>query len=388
MAIEAIRLLTQSRAVRGYRLRQVNVINALTIPESSSGVEVHTQLRSCPESELDHKGWYTFEISSFGTSDACIINCNGLVSAEMDNIDRSTLCRDASMPREDSFFGTDARVRGINVESLYATMRQMNIYHGPAFRNLVDVIESGGKTISMLTVPSVASETTDYVIQPTTLDNIIQAAFGGFPKESIQGIMVLPRSIGSLYVPCDLNRQAGSRLKAFTEFIKSNRRGFASSITVSSVDGHESPVSLLRMDDFYCQAIPLEIEIGATGREPSICFKTRWEMDMLHKIPAAIKETMSITLNDKDIDFEKKSVRSAYHCIYDAVAELKNQPKDCWEWHHRRFYGWMEQVVALGASGKLSPGCKAWLRSSKGMKQMLYDELSEKKCCRETYCTD
>lgn len=377
MTIEAVRFLTQSSAVRGYRLRDVNVINALTIPESSVGIEVHTQLRPCTESELDHRGWYAFEISSFDTSDTCITHCNGFVSAEMDSIAKSTLFRNARIPRGDCFFGTDTRVRGIDIESLYATMRQMNIYHGPAFRNLVDGLQSGGKAMSTLAVPNVASETTDYVIHPTTLDNIIQAAFVAFPKDLTKGVMVLPRSIGSLYVPCDLNRQAGSRLRAFAQFIKSGRRGLASSITVSSVDSHESPDSLLHMDDFYCQAVPLDVEIGASSRESSICFKTRWEMDIFHQIPVAIKESLNITLSDKEIEFEKKSVRSAYHLIYDAVAELKNQPKDFWKWHHRKFYDWMEHVVTLGASGKLRPGCTAWSRSSKGMKQMLYDELSE-----------
>ena len=376
MAIEAVRLLTEPfSALRGYRLREVNVINALTIPESSDGVEVHTHLRPCNESELDHRGWYQFEVSSLGISSTWIKNCSGFVSAEMDNINKSVLFREIENPREDSFFATGAKVRGLDVASLYATLRQMNIYHGPAFQNLLDGLIADGKTVTNLSIPSVASEAFDYVIHPTTLDTIIQATFGGLPKKLIQGSMVLPRSIGNMFVPCDLERQAGSRLKAFTDFRKSSRRGFASNIAVSSVNGDGLSSSFLRIEDFYCQAVPLEFNDGASGQEPPLCSKSHWELDILHQIPAAVKDSMRIILSDKETDFEKKLLRSSYHFIYDAVAELKGEDRESWAWHHKIFYDWMEHVVALGTSGALSPGCKSWSRTSKGMKQMLNDEL-------------
>lgn len=376
MAIEAVRLLTESfSALQGFRLREVNVINALTIPESSDGVEVHTYLRPCNESELDHRGWYEFEISSLGTSDTWIKNCHGFISAKIDNTNKSILFRETESPHEDSFFAAGTKVRDLDVTSLYATMRQMNIYHGPAFQNLLDGHKAGGKTVTNLSIPSVASETCDYIIHPTTLDTIIQAAFGGFPDELIQGSMILPRSIGNMYVPCDLKRQAGSRLKAFTDFRKSSRRGIASNIAASSVNDDGSS-SFLLMEDFHCQAIPMDLGDAAGGRGPPVCSKSHWEQDILHQMPAAVKDSMKIILSEEETDFEKKFLRSSYNFIYDAVAQLKGEDRESWAWHHKIFYDWMEHVVALGTSGALSPGCKSWSRSSKGMKQMLYDELN------------
>ena len=79
---------------------------------------------------------------------------------------------------------------------------------------------------------------------------------------------------------------------------------------------------------------------------------------------------MKIFLQDMEADFEKKLLRASYHFIYDAVTQLKGEDRKSWAWHHRVFYDWMELMVALGTSGALSPGCKAWSRSSKGMKQM------------------
>ena len=377
MAIEAIRLLTeQSSTLHGFRLREVDVMNALTISESSDGVEVHTQLRPCNESELDHRGWYEFEVSSFGTSEVWIKNCHGFVSAEMNDIEKSTLFRETESPKENSFFTAGAKVRNLDVTSLYASMRQMNIYHGPTFQNLLDGLIADGKAITSLRIPSVTSEAFDYVIHPTTLDTIIQATFGGYPDEFMQGFMVLPRSIGNMFVPYDLERKAGKRLKVFTDFRKSSRRILASNIAASSIDGDGSSSSFLRMEDFHCQAVPLDLDDAVAGGGPLTCSKSHWEQDILHQIPATVKDSMRISLSDEETKFEKKFLRPSYHFIYDAVAELKGEDKENWTWHHKLFYDWMEHIVALGASGALSPGCKVWSKSSKGMKQMLYDDLN------------
>lgn len=377
MAIEAVRLLTgASLGIRGFRLRNVNVMNALTISESSDGVEVHTQLRPCNESELDHRGWYEFEISSVGTSDTWIKNGSGFISVEMENTYKSPLFHETGAPREEAFFAPGSKIRELDVPSLYDTMRQMNIIHGPTFRNLLHGRTAGGQTVASLSIPEVASETTDYVIHPTTLDTIVQATFGGLQKESTSGVMILPRSIDSMFVPSDLKRQAGSRLKAFTKFRNSSRRGLASDIAVASVESDRVSSSALHMEGFYCQAVPMDLGDGADDQGPPICSKVHWEPDILHGIPTDVKNSMRITLNDVDIGFEKRFVRASYHFIYDAVSELKHESKESWAGHHRVFYNWMEQIVELGTSGTLSPGCKSWSRSSKGMKQMLNDELS------------
>ncbi|KAI1502213.1 hypothetical protein F5X99DRAFT_427602 [Biscogniauxia marginata] len=376
MVIEAVRFIADSSSsVRGFRLRDVNIVTALTIPESSDGVEVHTRLRPCSESEMDHRGWYEFEIGSIDTSGSWSKNCYGFISAETDTTNKSPLFREPENPCEDSFFAAGAKTRDVDVASLYATLRQMNIYHGPAFQNLLDGRAADKKAISHLSISSVASETFDYIIHPTTLDTVIQATFGGLPKELSQGSMFLPRSIGNLFIPSDLKRQAGSKLKILTELRKSGRRGFWANIAVSSVDGDGLSPSYLRMDDFYCQAIPLDLDNSAGSQKFPVCSKSRWEVDISHQVPAVIKDSMKIALSDEEADFERKLLRSSYHFIYDAMIQLKNDKRESWTWYHKVYYDWMEHIVALGTSGALSPGSKSWSRTSKGMKQILNDEL-------------
>lgn len=376
MAIEAVRLLTNASShVRGFRLRDVNIVSALAIPDSSNGIEIHTRLRPCNESEMDHKGWYEFEIGSIATSSSWVRNCYGYVSAEMDKTNKSPLFHEMECPREDSFLSFDVKARTIDVPSIYATLRQMTIYHGPAFQNLLEGLCADEKAILSLSIPTVASETFDYIVHPTTLDTIIQTTFATIPKDISQGSMVLPRSIGHMFVPCNLDRQAGSMLKAFVELRKSSRRGFATDIAVSNVDSSALPSSFLHMEDFHCQAVPMGDKDDVHNPEFPVCSKTYWEMDITHQIPPVVKDTMKIFLSDEEASAGKKLIRASYHLIYDAVAQLKGEEREGWAWHHKILYNWMEKVVALGISGALSPGCKSWSRTSKGMKQMLNDEL-------------
>ncbi|KAM0795831.1 hypothetical protein BDR22DRAFT_893808 [Usnea florida] len=253
------------------------------------------------------------------------------------------------------------RLRQVNVKKALTIPESSGL-------NLLDGLTAGGKTITSLSISNVVSKVSDYVIHPTTFETVIQAAFDGLPNELIQTRIILPRSIGNIFVSCDLNSQAVSRLKAFTDLRKLSRRGFATNLAVSGVNGDGSMSPYLRMEDLYCQAVPADLRNVTEGREPPFCFKSLWEHDILHQIPTAVKDSMKNILSDEETKFETKLLRFAYHFIYDAVAELKDKDRASWAWYYNKYYDWMEHIVALGISGALSPGCKAWPRSSNGRK--------------------
>lgn len=389
MVVEAVRLImafttSSSPSIRGFRLRDVDIMNALTIPDTEGGVEVRTRLGPCSESELDNRGWYEFEVSSVDTTGVSTTHCRGYASPQLDNTDtKSVLYYEMESPDADSYLDANREIRTIDIPSLYSTMRKTSIFHGPTFQNLVDCRVQDTKAQCSISLPQVASGTLDYVIHPTTLDTIVQALFGGVPRELSQNYMLLPRSIGRMYIPLDLNRQAGSRLQVFTELLKSNKRGVISSAIVSSVSESTLPSSCMRMDDFAFSAIPVDNLDDMAGDETKtpICFKTRWEPDVLHAVPPALKESMKITLNGDEAELERKLLRSSFDLIHQAVVELKDEPKEDWAWHHQVMYRWMEHVVDQASSGALRPGSKAWAKASVGIKKRRSDELESAGAC-------
>ncbi|KAJ4296095.1 hypothetical protein N0V88_004797 [Collariella sp. IMI 366227] len=378
MAIEAARLLTDpsEETISAYKMRDIDIMNAMVIPESVFGVEVQLTLRRCSEREFDRDGWYDFELCSLGANGVWTEHCKGYVSASTasDNIKSKAadMAREPSAPRVDSFLNNKiSPANSVDIPSLFTGLRSRGIYHGPDFQNLIDSTESNHRAITNFAISPIATKEHNYILHPTTLDSILQASFSSLPKDMDKDSMVLPRSIRSLTVPRSFKRGGGDRLQAFSELVRVEKRGYTSDIAVVSVGVGE----FLQMSGFFGQAVPKRVDEGAAA-EPGICSKSCWELDILHAVPAELRESLAIPLEEHEVETERRLARMSYYFIHDAVTELEGQPQDAWEWHHRRFYGWMKDVVEQGKRGELGPGSGRWPRAAKGIKTMLADELN------------
>lgn len=373
-AIEAVRLLTDplEETMRGYRLRDIDIMNALVIPESDFGVETQLSLCRCSDKEFDHKGWYEFKLCSLAR-ETWIENCKGYVSAETGDAVKAATTRETKPPGESTYLAASgAEVTSIDIESLFSGLRERGIYHGPIFQNLLDSRASGERAITNFKIAEIACEEHDYVLHPTTLDSVMQASFSSLPKDMDSDTMVLPRSIGSIFVPRDLKRQGGDMLRAFTELVKSDKRGYTSNIMVTAVDS-ENSTTFFQMQDFFGQAVPRSADDA--NEETGICSKSCWELDILHGVPKALRDSMVIPLQQHEVETERKLVRALYYFMHDALFELQGQNNETWEWHHKRMYSWMKMIIARGERGELGDGSQSWSKANRGLKKMLADEL-------------
>ncbi|KAK8079180.1 hypothetical protein PG994_002987 [Apiospora phragmitis] len=347
LAIEAVRLLTDptEAIIKGYNLRDIDISNAMVIPESVFGVETHFSLQSCSQRQLDHDGWYEFKLCSLTSGGSWIEHC----------------------PRQ------------VDIEALFSGLRDRGIYHGPGFQNLADSHAAGQRAITNFAIAPIASTVYDYVLHPTTLDSVLQASFSSLPAEMDKDVMVLPRFIRSLIVPRSFKRNGGDKLQAFSELVKTDKRGYTSNIAIVAatpeVEDEESTfASFLQLDGFFGQAVPRSTDDSA--QETGICSKSCWELDILHNVPADLRASLAIPLAQHEIDTERKLSRVSWNFISEAMAELQSQDPATFEWHHKRMYNWMKTVVQDGHDGKLGAGSESWARTSKGLKNMLADELN------------
>ncbi|KAH0433744.1 hypothetical protein CcaCcLH18_05731 [Colletotrichum camelliae] len=377
MAIEALRLVAAppEKTFRGFKLRDVGFKNALSIPDSSAGVEIQICLSPCSDRELDHRGWYEFDICSLSSGKTWIENCSGFVSVITEGAKADLSASALPAPDEDTFFGADAKIRHLDVGSLYATMETMSISYGPTFKNISSGRVSQGKTAVNFNVADVGS--TEELIHATTLDSIIQATCAGLPHEVTKTSMVLPRSIGSLIIPWSIPNQAGKAFKVFSSLTNADRHGVSHDVAVCYGDSPGRPSDVIRLDKLFLQAVPLSTKDGFVSGGPSICSKMSWELDILHQIPSQVQDAWKISLTHQEADFEKKLLRGSYYLIHDALVELENEDGKNWAWHHRILFGWMKAVRDLGRTGALGPRSANWSRAGRGIKQLLYDDLSD-----------
>ncbi|KUI53120.1 Lovastatin diketide synthase LovF [Cytospora mali] len=394
MAIEAVRLLTDptEETIAGYRLREIEFINALTIPDTTLGVEVQMVLSPCSDKELEYKGWYNFEVWSVSGADAddsWIQHCKGGVTAETVSKSKEADTKfTLSAPLAKSFFTAGTPVREVAPDAVFAGLRAMNLFHGPIFQNLLSSRATDTKSITGMTVSPAAIPAGNtvgeqpYVLHPTTLDSLIQATFVSIPDATRQHAMAVPRSIRHLYVPRSLRREAGETITAFVDLERADRRGAMVSAVAVNGEGNDASASRLELDDLYCQAVPLDTGDLPDRQTSEICSQMRWEVDIAHgAVPAPFKAAIQqqVTFDEEDREFEKKLDRVSFNFISVAVKQLSNDSavdSSARPPHLQRLYNWMQTVVARGQAGQLGPGSRVWGRTNAGVRQKLADDLA------------
>ncbi|KAK9800099.1 hypothetical protein SCARD494_01892 [Seiridium cardinale] len=379
-AIEAVRLLIDptEETIRNYRMRDIDFMQALVIPDTAFGVETQFSLSPCSEKEFDHQGWYEFRLcSSVPSSNQWIEHCKGYVLAETGDAINVATTRLAKPPTECTFFGQDSDVTHVGIEKLFSGLRERGIYHGPIFQNLTDSCTVGERAITNFKISDIACAEHNYLLHPTTLDSILQSSFSSLPNDMDKETMVLPRSICSLFVPKTLERHGGSELRAFTERVKSDKHGHTSNIVITGTndpEGNLTTTSFMEVRDFFGQIVPRRKDVNFE-QDQGICSRVCWELDVLSKVPDDIRTSMIVPIRDEEVETERKLARTSYYFFQAAISELQGENDELWEWYHKRMYTWMEMIVALGKEGKLGPGSQAWSKATPGVRKMLIDEL-------------
>lgn len=415
MAIEAVRMVVDpsEAGIQAYKLRDVEIVQTLQVPDSSTGVEVLFQMERCSDKELDSDGWWEFRVCSAQPPSrqagnvTCLEHCRGSVYAEKTSMtgtrkdwrkqDKLDSVQDDGL----AFLGPDAEAHAVNVDvdQLFAGMREMGIYHGPSFQNLTaaraafderkvvcDFAISGAAS---LTNPVATKNRREYPIHPTTLDSAFQAGYAALDDNMRQDWFYVPRSIGAMYVPKAVKRSGGHRLRALTELTSTKAgRGFMSTVTIVDADGNvrNDTSSAIHIEKLYCQAVSRDTTDRGDSFSPyPACGKVTWVPDVLQDMPASIKDSMRIRLTDEEVDWEARIRRGSYYYIRDAVSQLQCESEEEWAWHHKKLMAWMKMVMA-GSESTYRTWADAYNSSSAKTRHEFLDQLSSDGVTGELLC--
>lgn len=422
MAIEAARMTvdpSESRTL-GYKLRDVEIVAALQIPNDGSAVEVIFQMEPCSSKNLDSDGWFDFRVSSthapVSTGAAKFVeNCRGSVMAQtatLKNAEKTWWKQHSSISQtvqqSGTFPGFDAQDEAVevDVERVFADLREMGIYHGPSFQNLLSVRASveKGSVVSEFSISEavsasgslVADSHPAYALHPTTLDSAIQAAYSALDANMKKDCFYVPRSIGSMYVPKDVKRQGGQQLRALTRLTNTKAgRGFSANVKVEDCDDTSDMElsSSVRIDEIYFQALPRDSrDVDDASSADLTCGKVVWVNDALQYIPAGMRDPMLLQLTNDEKDWEERVRCGAYFLIQDALVELRGESQKEWEWNHKKLMAWMEVIVrsASGCDGTGFMASHKWAESyntsSPDRKREFLEELSSESIPGQLMC--
>lgn len=194
MAIEASRQIADdSKALKGFRFKDVSFHLALRVPDDAHGVETHFYLRPYRETSLPSSSstWNEFQLWSFNDGE-WREHCRGLVRSqyEEDETRNERLVRDQC--RRAIHDAQQTCTAGITVEKVYRKLKQSGLDFGPTFQTLNN-IRLGQDLTLLADVNSPLSKIREvmpshylqpHLVHPALLDGVVHANIAPLASDS------------------------------------------------------------------------------------------------------------------------------------------------------------------------------------------------------------
>lgn len=308
MAIEAARQAQggENGVISSYELRRVDILRALVVPDTTTGVEVQVCLQPCGNGALE-SGWQQFQILSVDHSDTWSLHCEGkiMLLLKSPTPEVSTQWKgyegSATYPTKHT---AELLPQKLEAPDLYGSLRQIGLNHGPVFRNITSIRTGSGRSScdfeiadSAATMPFRFQQ--DHVLHPTTLDSVFQAVYTALPSAGKrQNIAMLPRSIRSMSVSQDIATRPATVLVVDSVMKKLTPQGFESDATVSLASSSGSNMPMLEVRGLFCQSLGTVIH-AADAEKSKICFTTVWEPDISLLSTGDLQHVLSTAVQEK-----------------------------------------------------------------------------------------
>ncbi|KAK3936681.1 lovastatin diketide synthase LovF [Diplogelasinospora grovesii] len=372
------------KKIVGYHLRDIDMAQALVVPETSGGVELQLQLRPCSDKAISTQGWTEFQVQSVNADNKWTDHCRGIISVEYASANGKTKqLHELNQPTKTCEYR--ARVRP---QDLYAGMRSGGICHGPIFRNLKSIRARSSSKQSITTFAIADSAAVmpkqhqhEHVVHPTTLDSVFQAAYTAIPGAgSKMGTPKVPRSISKLWIAQDVSKKAGHRLRAYSQLSHIDSQRMETAITVfdeaqAAAEADDEAVSvsapvMISLEGFVCQSIGNAPDLPeAEPHENDKFAVTKWAPDITFMKQAFLQKQLGTDVSPEEAETLVDLRKLCMFYICDALRELTGKDLQRLEWYHKKFYIWMRLQVELARQNELAPNSSEWILASANAKE-------------------
>ena len=395
MAIEAFRQFSAQteREPDAYELRDIQIMTALVIPDTSSGVETQITLKPCSEKSLE-QDWFEFNIYSGGVKLLWQKHCSGLISGRFSAITKkspewvvnSQNLAEASTPSSE----TSTYTKKVDVEDFFQGLRDLNINHGPIFQNLLSVRSAPGKSLAVFEVADSASVMpknweSKHVLHPITLDALFQAAYSVLSKSQATHLgAAIPRTIRSMTVSAAISTQPKHHFQVFSTLKECTPAGF--DVSIKTTDEQQGSPTLIEIDGFHYQSIGSSLGQLQQSDAPKLCYTVQWEQDLTLNESKDLKASLINLIDSSETAFVEDLKKATIYIINDALSSITDSDIEKMDWHFKLFIEWMKVQRDLASRNDLAHNSARWLKVSQGVKQMFLDKVAARSMNGKMIC--
>uniref|UniRef100_A0A8H7N2E1 Carrier domain-containing protein n=1 Tax=Bionectria ochroleuca TaxID=29856 RepID=A0A8H7N2E1_BIOOC len=374
MAIEAIMQTRRSTetSVNGYKLKNVEILKALVIPDTLDGVEISLSLRALGDRALSAKEWREFTVSSTSDEGVVTIHCTGLVAIVEGPSNGSSISNGSGNYETDS----GSYPCDLKPTELYKSLQSGGINHGPSFQKLVSVSSGEGCSRSTFETPGSSPHEHSYLIHPITLDVVIQSVYGclmGSDRRMASGMV--PRSIESMFISSEISSMPGHMFKTTSKLTWLNAQGFESSIAV--VDKDQPSSNRLEIGGLFCQNLGGALQTGdSETAEPY--FRVEWAPDLDLARSEVLRAPKQVSKKPTDNAIFEDIRNACYHFAHNTLSSSEEAQYDQ-DSEQGRFYSRLE---TLAQSAKAN----GWTPSTPEEQEALIKRVSELSVAGKIIC--
>ncbi|KAL1970796.1 hypothetical protein VTN77DRAFT_2630 [Rasamsonia byssochlamydoides] len=387
MVIEAMQQISDrsSETLKGVRFRDINIGQALVVPDSSDGIETVLSLHpsSILSSADSSSPWFEFRLYSV-VSEEWIEHCHGYVcatpSSQVGEVNNQE-ARQKQRAIEELFttYGQQCQ-KVINVERLYKTLDHVGLCYGPSFQNLIMVYASGtdNKALGTVSIPDTARFMPQnfefpHILHPATLDSVFHTLFPAFSNDQ-NGLQhpFVPTFIKQMKVSTSGLNVPSKKLKVACSVLQNNFRQIDSKITAVA-DGCANIDPLIEVEGLRCSAIAnMASAASSITEDRKLCFKEVWSEDLDLACPADIKHIFHPPEHDQALSeivatFEAASLVF----IRRALSEIKATDFEKMKPHCQFLYQTLRQIIEKAQRGDLGHQALHWLAASEKEEERL-----------------
>ncbi|KAI0857178.1 hypothetical protein F4860DRAFT_528288 [Xylaria cubensis] len=384
MAIEAMRQLHEvdDVSISGYSIRDLQFDKALKVPDNNDGKEVQLHLEPIDERSLASQ-WRNFQIYATST----VVGewdsiAHGMIAVQLDEMQANT---STLRPNSKIFDPHDNYRYEMEPQDLFNSFKAVGISHGPLFQNLTRIRAASGRSTTTMQIPNTASTLPreyeqNYVIHPITLDGVFQSFYCSLSAQAFKTVGAsVPRSIKSLFVSSRLMQdRADGCLDVFSNLLQYSKQGFSvvGRVTSNSAEDHTSHL-LVEIEDMHFQNLGQSETVADLSDNDQVCTTCEWVSSPALNNLAPIAVSMVAEDSAETVEISKDVARASYHLIHDMLCHLTEKDISDLEWHHKRFYDWMQQLEVMASRNELAPRSDRWAKMSEGSKHMLIDKVEK-----------